>query len=205
MIAALRGVVLEKNLNDVVVDVNGVGYRVFLSLISMAALPDEGQQVKLRVRTVVREDALDLYGFLTAPEENLFLLLTSVSGIGPKLGMNVLSGLDVSELASAIGKGEVARLTKIHGVGKKTAERIVLELKDKMKALGVTESKVGGEKPAAAPPSGVKSDLVSALINLGYKPPQAEKAADSAAERAGADAPFEVLFREALKSLRTNT
>ncbi|HLL82415.1 MAG TPA: Holliday junction branch migration protein RuvA [Longimicrobium sp.] len=204
MIAALRGVVLEKNLNDVVVDVNGVGYRVFMSLITLAALPDEGKEVRLRIRTVVREEALDLYGFLNAAEENLFLLLTSVSGIGPKLGMNVLSGLDVQELISAIGKGEVARLTKIHGVGKKTAERIVLELKDKMKALGVTESKVAGEKPSASPPSGVKNDLVSALINLGYKPPQAEKAADSAAERAGAEAPFEVLFREALKGLRTN-
>lgn len=201
MIAALRGVVLAKNLNDAVIDVNGVGYRVFMSLISLAALPDEGQQAKLRVRTVVREDALDLYGFLERLEEDMFLLLTTVSGIGPKLAMNVLSGLDVKELATAIGKGEVARLTKIHGVGKKTAERIVLELKDKVKLLGVTEEK-GSAKPAAAP-SGMKSDLVSALVNLGYKPPQAEKAADLAAERAGADAPFEVLFREALKGLRT--
>ena len=201
MIAALRGVVLEKNLNDVVVDVNGVGYRVFMSLITLAALPDEGKPVRLRIRTVVKEDALDLYGFLEETDEKLFLLLTSVSGIGPKLALNVLSGLDVKDLITAIGKGEVARLTKIHGVGKKTAERIVLELKDKMKTLGPQAT--GTEAKPAATPSGVKADLVSALVNLGYKPPQAEKAADLATERAGADAPFEALFREALKGLRT--
>jgi Holliday junction DNA helicase RuvA len=201
MIAALRGVVLEKNLNDAVIDVDGVGYRVFLSLISLAALPDEGQEARLRIRTVVREDVLDLYGFLTRPEEDMFLLLTSVSGIGPRLAMNVLSGLDVRDLASAIGKGEVGRLTKIHGVGKKTAERLVLELKDKVKTLLAVEEK--GGKPAAPPPSGARGDLISALVNLGYKQPQAEKAADLAAERVGADAPFETLFRESLKGLRT--
>ena len=195
MIASLEGVVAEKGLNDAVIDVNGVGYRVYLSLIAMLRVPDEGQRVRLRIRTVVREDALDLYGFLTRAEEELFLLLTSVSQVGPKLALNVMSGLDAEELAQAIAQGEVARLTKIHGVGKKTAERLVLELKDKVKRV---------EKSAAAQPvsGGARGDLVSALVNLGYKPAQAEKAADAAAERVGVEAPFEVLFREALRGVR---
>ena len=200
MIGALKGLVLEKNLTEVILDVNGVGYRVALSLLSLARLPEVGQSVSLRVRTVVREDALDLYGFLSKAEEELFLLLTSVSHVGPKLAINVLSGLEVEELTVAIAKGDVARLTKIHGVGKKTAERLVLELKEKVKLLvldGVPSSKNKPLKPSSA-----TSDLISALVNLGYKEAQAEQAAQLASERAGADAPFELLFRESLKSLR---
>lgn len=196
MIASLSGVVLEKNLNDAVIDVNGVGYRVNLSLIAMLRLPEDGQRVRLRIRTVVREDALDLYGFLTRAEEELFLLLTSVSQVGPKLALNVMSGLDAEELAQAIAQGEVARLTKIHGVGKKTAERLVLELKDKVKRV----EKSSASQAASA--GGARGDLVSALVNLGYKPVQAEKAADAAAERVGPEASFEVLFREALRGIR---
>ncbi|MDQ3262339.1 MAG: Holliday junction branch migration protein RuvA [Myxococcota bacterium] len=200
MIAGLKGVVLEKNLNDAVIDVNGVGYRVFFSLLSLARLPDEGQPAKVRVRTVVREDALDLFGFLSRQEEEMFLLLTSVSHVGPKLAMNVMSGLEVNDLAQAIARGEVPRLTKIHGVGKKTAERLVLELKDKVKFVTLEGKGAGSE--SAAPASGAKVDLVKALVNLGYKAQQAEKAAEVASEQAGADAPFEALFREALKALR---
>lgn len=201
MIAALRGIVLEKNLNDAVIDVNGVGYRVFFSLLGLARLPDEGQPAKVRVRTVVREDALDLFGFLSRQEEEMFLLLTSVSHVGPKLALNVMSGLEVNDLAQAIGRAEVGRLTKIHGVGKKTAERLVLELREKVKFVALE----GGAAEAAASggaPSAARGDLVKALVNLGYKGPQAEKAADVATEQAGADAPFEALFREALKALR---
>jgi Holliday junction DNA helicase RuvA len=201
MIASLRGVVAEKNLNDVVVDVNGVGYRVFLSLLALARLPDEGQPVKLRIRTVVREDAFDLFGFLEREEEELFTLLTSVSHVGPRLALTVLSGLEVPTLVSAIAKGEVGRLTKVHGVGKKTAERLVLELKDKVKGLSIDAARASASAGATAAPA-AKNDLVSALVNLGYKPPQAEKAADLATERVGAEAPFEALFREALKGLR---
>ncbi len=200
MIAGLKGVVLEKNLNDAVIDVNGVGYRVFFSLLSLARLPDEGQPAKVRVRTVVREDALDLFGFLSRQEEEMFLLLTSVSHVGPKLALNVMSGLEVNDLAQAIARGEIARLTKIHGVGKKTAERLVLELKDKVKFITLEGKSAGSE--SAAPASGAKSDLVKALVNLGYKAQQAEKAAEVASEQAGPDAPFEALFREALKALR---
>ncbi len=200
MIGALKGLVLEKNLTEVILDVNGVGYRVALSLLSLARLPEVGQPMTLRVRTVVREDALDLYGFLSRAEEELFLLLTSVSHVGPKLALNVLSGLEVEELTASIARGDVARLTKIHGVGKKTAERLVLELKEKVKLLvldGVPATKGKPVKPASA-----TSDLISALVNLGYKEAQAEQAAQLAAERAGEDAPFEALFRESLKSLR---
>ena len=173
------------------IDVNGVGYRVFFSLLTLARLPDEGQSVKVRVRTVVREDALDLFGFLSRAEEDMFLLLTSVPHVGPKLAMTALCGLEVGELALAIGRGDVARLTKIHGVGKKTAERLVLELKDKVKAVVALDKMPEGQPPAA---EGIKSDLVSALVNLGYKQQQAEVAAEVAAERAGPDAAFELLL-----------
>ena len=146
MIAHLRGVVLERNLDDAVIDVNGVGYRVRLSLLSLSRLPEEGQPAKVRIQTVVREDAFDLFGFLTRAEEEMFLLLTSVSHVGPKVAMSVLSGLEVPDLATAISKGEVGRLTKIRGVGKKTAERLVLELKDKVKVL-VIEAARGEARP----------------------------------------------------------
>ncbi|MGQ0504042.1 MAG: Holliday junction branch migration protein RuvA [Myxococcaceae bacterium] len=200
MIASLSGTVSEKNLNDAILDVNGVGYRVHFSLLTLARLPEKGHAAQVRIRTVVREDAFDLFGFLSRAEEEMFLLLTSVPHVGPKLAMAVLSGLEVGELAQAIGRGEVGRLTKIHGVGKKTAERLVLELKDKVKVLAI-ESHAGAQ--VIRPPAGARDDLVSALVNLGYKPQQAEKAADTASERAGAEAAFELLFREALKSLRT--
>lgn len=203
MIASLRGVVAEKNGSDVVVDVNGVGYRVFMSLLAIARLPEEGQPVKLRIRAVIREEAFDLYGFATRMEEELFLMLTSVSQVGPKAAMNVMGGLEVETLVACIARAEVGRLTKIHGVGKKTAERIVLELKDKVKLLSLDVA--NAETTAAARgASPHREDLVSALVNLGYKPPQAEKAADGAVERAGQQAEFEVLFREALKGLRQN-
>lgn len=202
MIAALKGLVLEKNLNDVVIDVNGVGYRVHASLLTLSRMPDVGQPITVRVQTVVREDALDLYGFLDRNEEALYLMLNSVSQIGPKAAINVLSGLEVEDLRTAILKGDVARLTKIKGVGKKTAERIVLELKEKVKLLD-SAAPTAGTTAKTARSASPMSDLVSALVNLGYKEAQAEQAAQLAEERAGAEAPFELLFRESLKSLRS--
>ena len=199
MIAQLRGVVVEKKLSDAVVDVNGVGYRVHFSLLTLARLPEEGQPVRVRVRTVVREDALDLFGFLSRAEEEMFQLLTSVSNVGPRLAMTVLSGMEVLELNDAIGHGDVARLTKVHGIGKKTAERLVVELREKVKLVQLQAEAEG----TAAPAFDVRGDLVSALVNLGYRSAQAEKAADVASQRAGTDAPFELLFREALKGLRS--
>lgn len=201
MIAYLRGAILEKNLDDAVIDVNGVGYRVRFSLLSLTRLPEEGQVAKVRVQSVVREDAFDLYGFLTRQEEEMFLLLTSVSHVGPRVAMAVLSGLEVPDLIRSLSNAEVGRLTKIRGVGKKTAERLVLELRDKVKLLAVEGA--ASAAPATAADRGARADLISALVNLGYKQPQAEKAADVAAEKAGEGAPFEAQFREALKALRT--
>ncbi|AGC46743.1 Holliday junction DNA helicase RuvA [Myxococcus stipitatus DSM 14675] len=199
MIARLRGVVLEKDAEGAVIDVQGVGYQVNFSSLSLGKLPPEGQPVDVRVRTVVREDAFDLFGFLSKAEEDVFLLLNGVSRVGPRMALGVLSGMEVPELVAALSRGEVARLAKIHGVGKKTAERLVLELKDKMKTVHLEAVSRG---TAPAPEGGTHSDLVSALLNLGYKPPQAEKAAELATSRLGADASFQALFREALKSLR---
>jgi Holliday junction DNA helicase RuvA len=200
MISRLRGTVLEKDLEDATIDVGGVGYRVNFSSLVLGKLPADGQPVDVRVRTVVREDAFELFGFLSKAEEDLFLLLTAVTRVGPRLALTVLSGMEVAELVAALSRGEVARLSKIHGVGKKTAERLVLELKDKVKNIHL-EAVARGTAPAAA--SGTQSDLVSALLNLGYKQPQAEKAAELASERLGAEASFQALFREALKALRS--
>jgi len=196
VIARLRGLVAEKSLTEAVLDVQGVGYRVALSLLSLARLPAEGQLAELRVRTVVREDAIELVGFLTSEEEQMFLLLTSVSHVGPKLALAVLSGLEVQDLAGALSQGDIARLTRIHGVGRKTAERLVLELKEKAKALA-TGPQVGGTAAA-------RRDLVSALENLGYRPADAEAVAEAVAGRLGAEAPFEALFREALRTLQAS-
>ena len=200
MIAALRGTVQEKSLEEAIIDVGGVGYRVFFSSLTLGRLPAEGEAVQVRVRTVVREDAFELFGFLSRSEEELFLMLNSVSHVGPRLALAVLSGMEVSELVVAIGRGEVTRLTKIHGVGKKTAERLVLELKDKVKTLHLEQ--VATQLKPEAPASKNLTDLISALVNLGYKQPQAEKAAQSVSERLGEEAAFQLLFREALKSLR---
>ncbi|WP_375757885.1 Holliday junction branch migration protein RuvA [Corallococcus exercitus] len=203
MIARLRGNVLEKGPEDAVIDVQGVGYRVNLSTVSLGKLPADGQPVDIRIRTVVREDAFELFGFLSPQEEELFQLLNSVSRIGPRMALGVMSGMEVGELIAALSRGETARLAKIHGVGKKTAERLVLELKEKVRNLH-SEGIARGTTPRAPVTSGNKADLVSALLNLGYKQPQAEKAADGVIERLGPDATFQALFREALKSLRSS-
>jgi Holliday junction DNA helicase RuvA len=202
MIAALRGNVLEKGLDEAIIDVGGVGYRVSFSSLTLGRLPSEGEPVQVRVRTVVREDAFELFGFLSRPEEELFMLLTSVSHVGPRLALAVMSGMEVPELVAALGRGEVARLTRIHGVGKKTAERLVLELREKVKTLHLEQ--VASQATPAPPVSENMADLISALVNLGYKPPQAEKAAEVASERLGAEAALQSLVREALKLLRTN-
>lgn len=201
MIASLNGVVESKSGDEAVIDVGGVGYRVFLSLRSQARIPAEGQKVKLFVRTVVREDAFDLYGFATKDEEELFLLLTSVSSIGPKTAMNVLSGMEPSELAHCIATNDLARLTKLHGVGKKTAERLVVELKDKVKPLLAAAPAL--QAASGGPVAGLPSDLVGALVNLGFKEATAEKAAEAAVQKLGADAKLDALIREALRAARS--
>ena len=196
MIAHLRGTILEKHPNRVVVDVGGVGYDVAVPLSTFYGLGDAGQQVALRVHTHVREDALALFGFASALELDLFERLIGISGIGPKLGLAVLSGIEPQELIGAIQRGDLTRLTAIPGVGKKTSERIVLELKDRLpKAQAVQAASDAGDAPV------LRDDLVSALINLGYHRPLAEKAVDAALKVAGRDAGFERTLKQALREL----
>ena len=198
MIASLHGTLLERSEGEAVIEVGGVGYRVVFSALTLARLPALGELVRVRVRTVVREDAFELFGFLGPLEETMFILLTSVSHVGPRLAMTVLSGLEVDELVVALERSEVARLTRIHGVGRKTAERLVLELKEKVKTLPRAVPSRAGEPRAEGP----RADLVSALANLGYRPAQAEAAAEAALEKLGG-AELEALLREALRTLRT--
>jgi Holliday junction DNA helicase RuvA len=198
MIALLRGTLLEKHPNQAVVEVGGVGYDVTIPISTYAHLPDSGAEVRLRIHTHVREDALALYGFLTQDEKALFERLIGVSGIGPSLAVKILSGLAAIELIHAIRRGEVERLVRIPGVGKKTAERMVLELRDKLPAPA-------GEEPAAPVSAGalseIEQDVLSALLNLGCARPQAE-AAVRKAKPAGAALDFEPLFRRALELVR---
>jgi holliday junction DNA helicase RuvA len=194
MIAALRGTLIEKHPNRVIVDIHGVGYDVQVPLSTFYAIGDAGGEVSLRVRTHVREDAIALYGFLTALELDLFDRLIAISGIGPKLALAVLSGIDAGELVRAVRGQDVARLTRIPGVGKKTAERIGLELKDKLGSAlpaGGTPDPEGGD---------LRADVISALVNLGYQPAAAEKAVN-AELRHSADPRFEDVLRGALRAL----
>jgi Holliday junction DNA helicase RuvA len=195
MIARLAGTVLEKRADAAVLDVEGVGYLVHLSLQSMGKLPPEGARAQLRCYTHVREDALQLFGFLTPEEEELFHLLISVSGVGPRLALNILSGMPATELAVSILHGELARLTRIPGVGKKTAERLVLELKDKIKTSGLAAGR-SSQPPPAAPPG---EALLSALLNLGYRPAAAERTAEAVRRSLGPASPLEDQLREALR------
>ena len=187
---------VEKHLQRLIVDVGGVGYDVLVPLSTMYAIGDPGAKVALRIHTHVREDALQLFGFATTLEQQLFEKLISVSGIGPKLGLSVLSGIEPEELVRAIRTGDVARLTRIPGVGKKTAERLVVELKDR---LPQTDT-VSPDAPAAVPGDDVRDDLLSALVNLGYPRPSVEKTVDKVLLAAD-DRSFEPLLRATLKLL----
>ena len=194
MIAFLRGHILEKQPNRIVVDVNGVGYDVFVPLSTFYGLGEPGSDIALRVHTHVREDALALYGFATRLEQDLFERLIGISGIGPKLALAVLSGIEPPDLLRAIERSDLARLTAIPGVGKKTSERIVLELKDRLPHVDLTSADREAEPPA------LRDDVLSALINLGYHRPLAEKAADAAVKAAPAG-DFERTLKQALREL----
>jgi holliday junction DNA helicase RuvA len=200
VIAHLRGSILEKHPNRIVIDVNGVGYEVFVPLSTFYGLSDPGAAIALRIHTHVREDALVLYGFATLLEQELFERLIGVSGIGPKVGLAVLSGIEPQELIRAIERGDLARLTAIPGVGKKTSERIVLELKDRLPRAPAAATSAGA---SASPTSALRDDVVSALANLGYHRPLAEKAADAAIKTLGStsDAGFERTLKQALREL----
>ena len=195
MIGQLRGRLAEKRPNQVLVDVGGVGYLVQVPLSTYAALGELHTEVILLIHTHVREDALALYGFVSAREKHFFELLLSASGVGPALALKILSGMSVEELVPAIRGGDLGRLTRIPGVGRKTAERIVVELKDKLEAVAIES-----EKSAAASPAGIEADVASALVNLGYDARTAENAVAEAKREAGAGN-FEKLLRAALQAL----
>jgi Holliday junction DNA helicase RuvA len=194
VIAFLRGRIFDKQPNRIVVDVNGVGYDVSVPLSTFYGLAEVGGEIALRVHTHVREDALSLFGFATRIEQDLFERLIGVSGIGPKVALAVLSGIEPPELIRAIERSDLARLTAIPGVGKKTSERIVLELKDRLPRV----------EPAAADEQAApllqRDDLLSALINLGYHRPLAEKAVAAAIKRMP-EGDFEQTLKQALREL----
>ena len=200
MIGHLRGTLLEKHPNQVVLEAGGVGYDVIIPVSTFSALPDAGDEVRLRIHTHVREDAFQLFGFVTPDEKAIFEKLISVSGIGPSLAIKVLSGLAAGNLVSAIRSGDLAQLVRIPGVGKKTAERMVLELKDKFEGIGGTT----GASPASKPTtvfSAVEEDVLSALVNLGCNRAAAEAAVKKAKTELASD-DFEPLFRRALELAR---
>ncbi len=197
MIAFLHGSLFEKHPNRLIVNVGGVGYEVFVPLSTFYGLGEPGADVSLRIHTHVREDALTLYGFATPLEEDLFEKMIAVSGIGPRLALAVLSGIDPQDLVRAVELADVARLTAIPGVGKKTSERIVLELKDRLPP----SARAG--TPGAAGPVPLRDDVLSALVNLGYHRPLAERAVDAALKAFGgpSGAVFEPTLRRALREL----
>jgi Holliday junction DNA helicase RuvA len=193
MIAQLRGRLLRKEPQEAVVDIGGVGYRVTIPLSTFYRIGEPGAEVTLLTHTHVREDALALFGFLTSVEQALFERLIAVSGVGPKLAVSVLSGIEAEELVAALRASDLARLTRIPGVGKKTAERLVLELKDKLQDLPSAAA------PPAAP-SAAADDIVSALVHLGYSRPEAERGVERALREHG-EGRFEDLLRLALQAV----
>jgi holliday junction DNA helicase RuvA len=195
MIAHLRGRLLTKHPNQAVVETGGVGYDVTISVPTFSDLPAMGGEVALHIHTHVREDQIALYGFLSPAEKQLFEKLITVSGIGPKLAITILSGIAADEMVTAIRGNDIARLTRIPGIGKKTAERMVLELRDKLPPAGA------GEAPAAPAMTAMEEDVLSALVNLGYQRAAAERALESAAKDGEKNATFESTFRNTLAAL----
>jgi holliday junction DNA helicase RuvA len=204
MIAHLSGTLLSKHATSVILDVAGVGYEVTIPLSTFYELEDAGSKVQLRIYTHVREDALQLYGFKSARERELFLRLISVSGVGPKLGITLLSGMNADEIIASIRTNNLARLTLVPGIGRKTAERLVIELRDKVTSLSSPEleEELGPESgsPAVSSEDSMRSDALSALLNLGYQRSSAEKAV-TAAINEGGDLSVESILRNSLRKL----
>ena len=194
MIAQLRGRILKKDAQAVVLDVGGVGYDVTIPVSTFYRLGEPGPEVTLLIHTHVREDTLALFGFLTATEQTLFERLIAVAGVGPRLAIAILSGIETPDLVAALRSGDVARLTRIPGVGKKTAERLVVELKDKMAGLE------GADTAPEEAPLSLHDDVLSALVHLGYSRSEAERGVDKALKHGG-DGPFEDLLRRTLRVL----
>jgi Holliday junction DNA helicase RuvA len=197
MIAQINGKLLSKRPGSVTIEVNGVGYEVNIPLSTYYKLPEPDQPVTLMTHTAIRDDSIQLYGFLRAEERELFYMLKGVSGIGPRLALNILSGMPVEDLIQAISASDLARLNALPGVGKKTAERLILELKDMVSVIAVPSG--GGGVEAGV--SGLDDDVLSALTNLGYKSARAREAVRKAMADAGEGAGFEELLKAALKIL----
>jgi Holliday junction DNA helicase RuvA len=197
MIALLKGALVEKQPNRLIVDVQGVGYEILVPLSTFYQMPDPGGEVLLRIHTHVREDTFALYGFVTTLEQQIFERLIAIGGIGPKLALAVLSGIEPRDLVRAVQLGDTARLTSIPGIGKKTSERITLELRDRLTKLAVPAPEAGG---AGGSEGDLRGDLLSALLNLGYHRPFAERAVDAALKAAG-EPSFEGRLKQALREL----
>lgn len=195
MIARVRGRLLRKEPQEAIVDVGGVGYRVTIPLSTFYRIGEPGEEVLLLTHTHVREDALALFGFLTAAEQGLFERLIAVSGVGPRLAIAILSGIETPELVAALRSSDVPRLTRIPGVGRKTAERLVLELKDRLQGFAVSE-----EPAPAGPTAPSKEDVVSALVHLGYSRPEADRGVERALKQDGGGR-LEDLLRRTLRIL----
>lgn len=199
MIARLSGILIEKSITQCVVDVHGVGYRVAVPLTTFYELPEIGQPVVIHIHTHVREDAVNLYGFHAQEERVVFQLMISVSGIGPKLAINILSGIAAGELIRAVTKEDLRRLTGIPGVGKKTAERMILEMKDKAAKLGRETVPVG--TVAVKTGDQVKDDAFSALVNLGYKGSTVKDVIDRIMREAQEVPSLDQLLKQALRTM----
>ncbi|NKE72773.1 Holliday junction branch migration protein RuvA [Candidatus Manganitrophus noduliformans] len=199
MIAFLTGTILEKTPSTLIVEVHGIGYQIFIPLNTFYRLPEVKESVSLHVHTHVREDALQLYGFLSPLEKELFLLLLGISGVGPKVALGILSGMELTELVQALRDGNVDRLRAIPGVGPKTAGRLVLELREKVNALSLA----GLQTPVSAGSEldKTKEDALSALVNLGYHRTEAKRTVDKIAEETGDSESVEGLIKKALKKL----
>ena len=200
MIALISGKIVYKGISHVIVDVQGVGYRVFIPLTTFYELPEAGQTITLHVHTNVKQDAINLFGFYTVQERDLFQLMISVSGIGPKMSMNILSGISAQELLRAISGGNVGKLVNIPGVGKKMAERLILELKEKViKKMMLEETPAADDQHQAN--EMIMEDALSALVNLGYKSNVAKDALDKALRSSDEEMGMDTLLKKTLKIL----
>jgi len=201
MIARIQGKIVYKTANYTIIDAHGLGYRVFVPLTTFYELPDTGQEVVLNVHTHVKEDAIHLFGFYTPEERDLFQMMISVTGIGPKLAVNIMSGIAAGEFVRAVSGGDLGRLVNIPGVGRKMAERLVLELKDKVKKLGEMQAGATGEKKEVTDRGQVFDDALSALVNLGYKEQMVMKVLEKLDQEAEDVPTLDNLLKHALKAI----
>ena len=200
MIALINGKIAYKGISSIVVDVSGVGYRIFIPLTTYYELPEAGKPVTLHVHTHVKQDAINLFGFYTIPERDLFQLMISVSGIGPKIAMNILSGIAANDLLQAISRGDLGKLISIPGVGRKMAERLILELKEKViKKMMMEQIPAADDQHKAG--EMIKEDVLSALVNLGYKNNTAKDAVDKVMQVSKEDMTLDQLLKKTLKIL----